>query len=44
VQNTWLRLVGHLDRINEPEHLAGWLATTARRECLHVLRRGGDHP
>jgi len=40
VQNTWLRLVEHLDRINEPERLASWLATTARRECLHVLRRG----
>ncbi len=41
VQNTWLRLVEHLDRIAEPERLAGWLATTARRECLHVLRRAG---
>lgn len=41
VQNTWLRLVEHLDRIAEPERLAGWLATTARRECVHVLRRAG---
>ncbi|MGH4023377.1 MAG: RNA polymerase sigma factor, partial [Pseudonocardiaceae bacterium] len=22
-----------------PERLAGWLATTARRECLHILRQ-----
>jgi RNA polymerase sigma factor (sigma-70 family) len=39
VQNTWLRLVEHLGRISEPEHLGGWLATTARRECLQLLRR-----
>jgi RNA polymerase sigma factor (sigma-70 family) len=39
VQTTWLRLVENLDRIAEPERLAGWLATTARRECLRVSRR-----
>ncbi len=39
VQNTWLRLVEHLDRVTDPERLAGWLATTARRECLQLLRR-----
>lgn len=39
VQTTWLRLLDHLDRIEEPERLAGWLATTARHECLHLLRR-----
>ena len=33
VQLTWLRLVEHLDRINDPERLGAWLATTARREC-----------
>src|SRR3954449_8811242 len=41
VQMTWLRLVGKLDRIKEPERLAGWLATTTRRECLQLLRRSG---
>ncbi|WP_240917731.1 RNA polymerase sigma factor [Phycicoccus sp. HDW14] len=41
VQNTWLRLVEHLTRISDPEHLGGWLATTARRECLQLLRRRG---
>jgi RNA polymerase sigma factor (sigma-70 family) len=41
VQMTWLRLVEHLDRINDPERLAGWLATTARRECLQLLRKLG---
>lgn len=40
-QVTWLRLVTHLDRIREPERLGAWLATTARRECLLVLRRNG---
>jgi RNA polymerase sigma factor (sigma-70 family) len=41
VQNTWLRLVDHLDDIREPEALAGWLATTARFESLTRLRRRG---
>jgi RNA polymerase sigma factor (sigma-70 family) len=39
VQTTWLRLVDNLDKIAEPEAVGGWLATTMRRECLHVLRR-----
>jgi RNA polymerase sigma factor (sigma-70 family) len=39
VQTTWLRLVENLDRIVEPARLAGWLATTIRRECLQALRR-----
>jgi len=39
VQTTWLRLVENLDRIHEPARLAGWLATTIRRECLQALRR-----
>lgn len=41
VQTTWLKLVENLDRIREPAALPGWLATTARRECLHVLRMQG---
>jgi RNA polymerase sigma factor (sigma-70 family) len=40
VQTTWLRLVEHLGQINDPERLASWLVTTARRECLRLLRRG----
>jgi RNA polymerase sigma factor (sigma-70 family) len=40
-QATWLRLVQHLDAIREPERLGAWLATTARREALAVLRRSG---
>jgi RNA polymerase sigma factor (sigma-70 family) len=41
VQMTWLRLVENLNRIKDPDRLAGWLATTARRECLQLLRRSG---
>lgn len=39
VQTTWLRLIENLDRIVEPGRLAGWLATTTRRECMQALRR-----
>jgi RNA polymerase sigma factor (sigma-70 family) len=42
-QTTWLRLVENLDRINDPDRLGGWLATTARRECLrHIRLRGRE--
>jgi RNA polymerase sigma factor (sigma-70 family) len=41
VQTTWLRLVENLDRIHDPERLAGWLATTVRNECLRLLRKAG---
>jgi RNA polymerase sigma factor (sigma-70 family) len=41
VQTTWLRLLEHLGQIKDPERLPAWLATTARRECLRMLRRGG---
>ncbi len=37
-QTTWLRLVEHLDRIEHPERLGGWLATTARRESLRLIK------
>ena len=30
-QTTWLRLVENLDRIEQPERLGAWLATTSRR-------------
>jgi RNA polymerase sigma factor (sigma-70 family) len=36
---TWLRLAENLHRLWFPERLAGWLATTASRECLHILRQ-----
>jgi RNA polymerase sigma factor (sigma-70 family) len=41
VQTTWLRLVEHVADLREPEHVAGWLKTTAHRVCLQVIRQGG---
>jgi RNA polymerase sigma factor (sigma-70 family) len=40
-QGTWLRLVEHLGDIRDAGRLGGWLATTARREALQLLRRTG---
>jgi RNA polymerase sigma factor (sigma-70 family) len=37
----WLRLVERLDSLRDPAALPGWLATTARNECLTVLRVRG---
>jgi RNA polymerase sigma factor (sigma-70 family) len=37
VQTTWMRLLEHIDRIEQPERVGSWLAVTARNECLrHV--------
>jgi RNA polymerase sigma factor (sigma-70 family) len=38
VQATWLRLHEHIHGIREPSAIAGWLATTARRESLRLLQ------
>lgn len=38
VQATWVRLVSHIGRLRDPAAVAGWLATTARRECLRLLQ------
>ena len=40
VQSTWLRLLERMDTIRDPESLGSWLATTASRECLALIRRG----
>jgi RNA polymerase sigma factor (sigma-70 family) len=37
-QAVWLHLVDQLDNIRDPAALAGWLATTTRRECVRILR------
>ncbi len=42
-QTTWLQLVAHIDRIEQPERIGAWLATTARRESLRVIRMAGRH-
>jgi len=37
-QGVWLRLIEHLPGLREPAALPGWIATTAQRECLRLLR------
>jgi RNA polymerase sigma factor (sigma-70 family) len=37
-QTTWLRLAEHLRSIKNPDSVGAWLATTARRESLRVIR------
>jgi RNA polymerase sigma factor (sigma-70 family) len=44
VQMTWLRLAENAHRVKFPEKLGGWLATTARRECLRILRQAKSAP
>jgi RNA polymerase sigma factor (sigma-70 family) len=40
VQATWLRLLENIGRIEYPDRVGSWLATTARHECLrHVTAR-----
>ena len=39
IQNTWLRLFERAATIRNPDTLGGWLTTTARRECLALIRR-----
>jgi RNA polymerase sigma factor (sigma-70 family) len=40
VQTTWMRLIEHINRIEHPERVGSWLASTARNECLrHVAAR-----
>jgi RNA polymerase sigma factor (sigma-70 family) len=39
-QRTWLALVRHIDRLGDHPALAGWLVTTARHECLKIIRTG----
>ena len=40
-QTTWMRLVENLDRIEQPERLGAWLATTSRRESIRISSRHG---
>jgi RNA polymerase sigma factor (sigma-70 family) len=44
VQMTWLRLAENAHQVQFPERLGGWLMTTARRECLHILRQANSAP
>ena len=36
-QVTWLRLLEHIHRIENPDRVGSWLAATARNECLRNL-------
>ena len=38
-QTVWLRLLQNSHKIVDAERLAGWLAVTATRECLAVIRK-----
>jgi RNA polymerase sigma factor (sigma-70 family) len=40
-QMAWLRLVENIGRIEQPERIGAWLATTARRESLRIVRAKG---
>lgn len=37
IQATWLRFFEHVHRIQHPDRIAGWLSTTASRECLRIV-------
>lgn len=37
VQNTWLRLLEHIDDVREPARIGSWLATVAQREALNCI-------
>jgi len=37
-QTTWFRLAQNLTRIREPDKVGAWLASTARNECVKVIR------
>ncbi len=37
-QTAWFRFAQHLGRIREPEKTGSWLASTARNECLKLLK------
>jgi RNA polymerase sigma factor (sigma-70 family) len=38
-QITWQRLVENLDSLHDPARVGAWLATTAGRQCIQLLRR-----
>jgi RNA polymerase sigma factor (sigma-70 family) len=39
-QTCWLRLAENVERLHDRARVGSWLATTARRESLAVLKRG----
>jgi RNA polymerase sigma factor (sigma-70 family) len=43
-QTIWLRLVAQLGKLRDPAALAGWIATTTRRECARINRAAPPFP
>jgi RNA polymerase sigma factor (sigma-70 family) len=43
-QVTFLQLHRHLHALRQPERVLGWVATTARHECLRVVQRRAEEP
>lgn len=37
-QTVWLKLIENISKINDPDRLPGWLATTCRREAIRVSK------
>src|SRR6266550_7750694 len=44
VQTTWLIALQRVDQLRSDDHVGGWLARIAERECLQVLRRKSREP
>lgn len=44
LQQTFLKLLQNLKKIQQPAQIHAWLVTTARRETLHFLRRQKSGP
>ncbi len=38
-QATWAISITQLSSVRDPERIAGWLATTMRRECIRIVGR-----
>jgi RNA polymerase sigma factor (sigma-70 family) len=39
VQATWVQLYEHVESVRDTSAVAAWLATTVRRQSLHILQR-----
>lgn len=39
VQATWVQLYEHVDGVRDTSAIGSWLATTVRRQSLHILQR-----
>lgn len=37
-QTTWLHLLEHVERLRDPERVAGWLSSAMRHECIRLIK------